>query len=252
MQKIIDFWIENKKRVITSFVFFLISILVFWGIYFFNSLNTKADSIEMDDSVLASNENNTSKSVVVETKESGELVKVDIKGKVKSPGVYEVSINSRVMDVIKKAGGLDSDADTSSINLSKKVYDEMVIVIYSKKEVTNINTTKDSENKTINDCKSNNNKIENEACIDNVNDNSKTQQESDTKTTSKKEEKTKININTASWDELETLSGIGESKARAIIEYRSENKEFKSIEDIINVRGIGQALFEKIKNSITT
>ncbi len=252
MQKIIDFWIENKKRVITSFVFFLISILVFWGIYFFNSLNTKADSIEMDDSILTSNETKSTKSGIVETKETGELVKVDIKGKVKSPGVYEVNINSRVMDVIKKAGGLESDADTSTINLSKKVYDEMVIIIYSKGEVTNINTTKDSENKIIVDCKNNNNKIENEACIDNVNDNSKTQQVPDTKITSKKEEKTKVNINTASLDELETLSGIGEAKARAIIEYRSENKEFKSIEDILNVKGIGQALFEKIKNSITT
>ena len=113
---------------------------------------------------------------------NGAIVKVDIKGRVKSPGVYEVSSNNRVMDIIKKAGGLESDADTSSINLSKKVYDEMVIVIYSKKEVSSISDTKNNESISINDCKNNNNKIINEACIDNVNDNTKT----DTTNSSKK------------------------------------------------------------------
>ena len=251
MGKIFEFWVNNKKRIITSSIFFILSILLFWGIYFFNSLNTKADSIEFDDSILSSNESKIDKSAVIETKEDSGIVKVDIKGEVKSPGVYEVGTDSRVADVIKKAGGLKNEADTSSINLSKKVYDEMVIIVYSKNEVTNIDNTKNSEAKTIVDCKNNKNKIENEACIDNVNDNSKTTTSSEDKSSSNQEKK-KININTASLDELETITGIGEAKARSIIEYRSENSKFKSIEDILNVKGIGQALFEKIKNSITT
>lgn len=251
MEKIIDFWIENRKKIITSFVFFILSILIFWGIYFFNSLNTNADSIDVvsDKTVSKSSDSDSN---IIGKELSGDTVKVDIKGRVKSPGVYEISSNSRVMDVIKKAGGLESDSDTSSINLSKKVYDEMVIVIYSKKEVSNIVDTKNNESVSINDCKNNKDKITNEACIENVNDNTKTETNNkiDNKTSDNIDKK--ININTASLDELESLSGIGESKARSIIEYRSENGKFKSIEDITKVRGIGQSLFEKIKNSITT
>ena len=66
-----------------------------------------------------------------------------------------------------------------------------------------------------------------------------------------KESSTKININTASIDELMTLSGVGESKAKAIIAYREENGEFKTIEDLKEVSGIGDALFENIKDGIT-
>ena len=126
-----------------------------------------------------------------------------------------------------------------------------IIVIYSKKEVSNISDTKNNENTTIDDCKNNSNKITNEACIDNVNDSSKTDSSSKEKVSSS-DKKTKININTASLDLLESLSGIGEAKARAIIEYRSENGNFKVIEDLTKVKGIGQALFEKIKDNITT
>lgn len=249
MEKIIDFWIENRKKIITSLVLVIMSILIFWGIYFFNSLDTKADSIDIvSDNTITKSSND---STIVNNELSGDIVKVDIKGRVKSPGVYEVSSDNRVMDVIKKAGGLENDADTSSINLSKKVYDEMVIVIYSKKEVSSIDDTKNSENKTIVDCKNNDNKITNEACIDNVNDNTKTES-TKKETTTKETIKEKININTASLDILETLVGIGEAKARAIIEYRSENGKFKVIEDITKVKGIGQALFEKIKDNITT
>ena len=173
--------------------------------------------------------NNTSKNTVF----------VDIKGAVKTPGVYEVNSNSRIINVIEKAGGLKKDADTSIINLSKKVKDEMYIIIYTKDEVLSYkdNSSSSSIVKEIE---------ENIVCPDTDNDGCITNNSS---TSSVSSISSKININTASLEELTTLSGIGETKAKKIIEYREKNK-FTKIEDITNVSGIGSSIYEKIKNNI--
>lgn len=168
---------------------------------------------------------------------------VDIKGAVNNEGVYKLKEGSRVIDVINESGGLKENADTSIINLSKKIKDEMFIIIYTKEEVQKYKeqtiSTKEI-NKKLND------QI---LVIDENNDaNAKTIKSSNNNEV--KEEK--ININTASKEELLTLTGIGESKADSIISYREENGEFKTIEDIKNVSGIGDSLFEKIKGYITT
>lgn len=164
------------------------------------------------------------------------LYMVDIKGEVISPGIYELPSTSRVIDVINKAGGLTDIADTSVINLSKKIEDEMVIIIYSEYEVNNWLKTKQEEEYLQEKCQnSEDSKIENDACIsDNVIENNETL----------------ININTATKEELMTLSGIGETKALAIISYR-EKTPFTSIEDIKNVSGIGDSTYNEIKNYIT-
>ena len=81
----------------------------------------------------------------IEKEESAKMVQIDIKGQVLSPGLYSLDENSRIMDAIKLAGGLTEEADTSVINLSKKVTDEMVIIIYSKEEVANFKETKEQE-----------------------------------------------------------------------------------------------------------
>lgn len=164
------------------------------------------------------------------------LYMVDIKGEVISPGIYELPSTSRVIDVINKAGGLTDIADTSVINLSKKIEDEMVIIIYSEYEVNNWLKTKQEEDYLQEKCQnSEDSKIENDACIsDNVIENNETL----------------ININTATKEELMTLSGIGETKALAIISYR-EKTPFTSIEDIKNVSGIGDSTYNEIKDYIT-
>ena len=164
------------------------------------------------------------------------LYMVDIKGEVISPGIYELPSTSRVIDVINKAGGLTDIADTSVINLSKKIEDEMVIIVYSEYEVNNWLTTKQEEDYLQEKCQnSEDSKIENDACIsDNVIENNETL----------------ININTATKEELMTLSGIGETKALAIISYR-EKTPFTSIEDIKNVSGIGDSTYNEIKDYIT-
>lgn len=163
---------------------------------------------------------------------------VDVKGAVKKPGVYEVKENAIVNDCIKLAGGITSSGTLSNINLSKKVTDEMVIYVFKKSEITTSAKNEipcTTEVIEINNCP---------IITDNQTSNNDNK-ETTTDTIGKK-----ININTATKEELTTLTGIGESKANSIIEYRKTN-QFKSIEELKNVSGIGDALYESIKDSIT-
>lgn len=156
-------------------------------------------------------------------------VYVDIKGSVKKPGVYQVSADSIVWDIVNLSGGFTKNAYTKNINLSQKVKDEMVIYVFSKNEMLKMN-----ENvKTDTTCTTN--IINYDNCI----------------TTEKNEASTVlVNINTASKEELMNVSGIGASKADSIIAYRIKTP-FSKIEDIMNVSGIGESLFDKIKKYIT-
>ena len=148
-----------------------------------------------------------------EEKESTKIV-VDIKGEVKKPDIYWLEEDSIMEDLINIAGGVTEEGDLSKINRAEKLNNHEVVVI------PNIND-EESEGETIISSTINNNK-----------DN-------------------KININTANSAELDSLSGIGPSKAEAIIKYREENGNFKTIEEIKNVTGIGEGLFEKFKENIT-
>ncbi len=165
--------------------------------------------------------------IVLEKEEIAEEVKeevviskimVDIKGEVNSPGCYEIDSDKRVKDLIEIAGGLTKNASVDGINLSAKLSDEMVIVIDKKETVKKIET----DNKVL-----------------------VKPSTSDTKTNGK------ISINKATKKELMTLTGIGESKANSIIDYRTTKGPFKSLEDIKKVKGIGDSIFAKIKDYIT-
>ena len=233
------------KNLFKTYWYFILIILLLIPMYF----------------IFTSEENSEMSEVVEEQVELKEDIKdsvkyyVDIKGEVKNPGVYEVEINERIKDVIKKAGGLTKNADISLINLSKKVTDEMSIKIYSKSEVNSaldyvkskykpqvIEVIKEVEKEVEKECKC-------EIC-------NNTDLFVEEKENNQKEEKletinnNKININTATKEELMTVKGVGESKAIKIIEYREKTK-FNSIEDIKEVPGIGDAMFEKIKEFIT-
>lgn len=166
---------------------------------------------------------------------------VDIKGAVNAPGVYELDEGKRVIDAINLAGGFTDKADTININLSKKLTDEMFIVIYTKQEIYNYKKNNETSNIKCASFECICPDVNNDACI-----------KKDTKIKdSKKKLNNKISINSASKEELMTLNGIGESKADAIINYRNENGLFKTIEDLKNVSGVGNSVFEKIKNNIT-
>lgn len=165
---------------------------------------------------------------------------VDIKGAVKRPGVYEMNANQLVNDIIKKAGGLSKSAYTKNINLSQKLKDEMVIYIFTTTEIKKLKSTNDEKIITDTTCKCETIEVNN--CITNP---------TETNSNNKEETITKIiNINTASKEELMSISGLGDSKADAIITYRKEHP-FTNIEEIKNVSGIGDSVFAKIKDYIT-
>lgn len=171
-------------------------------------------------------------------KEEVKEIMVDIKGYVNQPGIYKLKEDSRVIDVINMAGGVTDVADTSVLNLSKKLKDEMVIIVYSYEQVANFKVVKQEELVVQEQCQIGINDVENDACIveekqEEVNSN------------------TKVSINTGTLEELMALEGIGESKAKAIIEYREANGNFEKIEDLLNVSGIGESVFAKIKENIT-
>ncbi len=215
---------EKHKTVITLIA--IITMLIALNLYMLWLLNQETEE-EQDEIV-------TKEEIKTEPK----LLKVDIKGEIQNPGLYEVTEESRVMDIIEKAGGLTKNADTSVINLSKKVKDEMVILVYSKNEVKKLK----ENNETKITCPA-----VNDACITNEIESPLIEKQTKEKTQSTG----KISINKATIEELQTLPGIGESKAKAIIEYRLKEGEFKTIEDITKVSGIGEAAFEKIKDNIT-
>ena len=170
---------------------------------------------------------------------------MDVKGYVEKEGVYELDSNSRVIDAINKAGGLKKNANTDYINLSKKLVDEMIIIVYSDDEVSKF---KEEEKQII--------YIEYKCeCPDNINDSCIT--ENDTVNTNGvkeenvvNEEDTLISINSGSKEDLMKLPGIGESKADNIIKYRDEIGKFNNLEDIMNVSGIGESAYSKIKDYI--
>ena len=167
--------------------------------------------------------------------EKEEEIYVDIKGAIQKPGVYSVKENSRVKDVIEKAGGLTKYADTSVLNLSKQVQDEMVIIIYTESEILEMKKGTTSIKFIEKECICP--KLENDACIEDV-------------ITNKEDNNiSKISLNSATKEQLMTLPGIGSSKADAIIKYRETNG-FQTIEDLLNVKGIGKSTFEKLKEFI--
>ena len=147
---------------------------------------------------------------------------VDIKGEVLRPGVYEFSCESRIQEVIKKAGGFTEEADETKINLAQKITDQMQMIVpnvHSKQEggVTEGNSEKGNSSNT---------------------------------TPSNSKQGT-VNINTATLEELQTIKGIGKKKAEAILQYRKEHGAFRTKEDLLRVKGIGKKALEAIESQVT-
>lgn len=165
-----------------------------------------------------SKSSNGKKETTIKLKEKN--IVVEIKGEVKKPDVYTLDEESIVKDLIDMAGGITEEANLSNINRAKKLQNHELIYI------SNINEA--ATNGTINSEASD---------ITNI-------------TVNQGSSNGKININYATLEQLKELNGIGEAKAKKIIEYREKNGGFKSLEDMRNVDGIGEKMFEKIKEQI--
>jgi len=169
----------------------------------------------------SSRETSQPKTVASASKSESDKIFVDIKGAVRKEGVYELTSGSRVTDVVKLAGGFTDDADKKSVNLAEKVADEAVIYVARVgEEVTPASTPSQAKNTAT----------------------SGAQQDADS---------AQINLNTATLEELQTISGIGAKRAQDIIDYRDNNGGFSSVDDLKNVSGIGEKTLEKLKAEVT-
>ena len=164
-----------------------------------------------------SKDSSAEKEVKKEEKEESpeqDLITVDVKGAVKSPGIYDLPVGSRVHDAVQKAGGLTEEADSKSLNLAQKVSDEALVYVPSKGE---------------------------EAASQ--------QAVSGTSPSTSKEKK--VNLNKASLEELKQVKGLGGKRAQDIIDHRETNGKFKSVDELKKVSGIGAKTIEKLKDYVT-
>ena len=147
---------------------------------------------------------------------------VDIKGEVLHPGVYQFSCESRMQEVIKKAGGFTEEADETKINLAQKITDQMQMI------VPNVNSKQEGGVTEGNSEKGNS-----------------------SNTTPSNSKQGTFNINTATLEELQTIKGIGKKKAESILQYRKEHGPFRTKEDLLQVKGIGKKALEAIESQVT-
>lgn len=216
---------NKKNKILLIVIVAIVAIISYYFIFDRKEewLNNQEQNLEIKEEIKTNDqiENNSNEQQL----EKNKNIIVHVSGAVNKEGIVELKNNSRIIDAIDKAGGLKDEADITNINLAYIIEDGMKIHIPSKEEKeSTIIVESNIDSGTVeqsNEIKSNNNK------------------------------KLKININTATKTDLETLPGIGESTALKIIEYRKEKGKFKLIEDIKQVNGIGENKFNKIKELIT-
>ena len=208
-----NFNFKQNKTIIIIGIVITIGIII----YFFN--NNQLEKSNINDEILVSNNTSSEKKV---NNDEESIIVIHITGAVKIPGVVRLTEGSRIEDAINKAGGLTEDANIANVNLAYVLEDGTKIKIPS---ITDEITMEES--------------IINTDGGEGVTDNSNLEKN-----------KTSININKANELELQKLQGIGPSLASKIIDYRNNNGNFENIEDIKKVSGIGDSIFENIKENI--
>ena len=212
--------IKNKKMILIAMaIIFCVGIISF--IYFYNQNNSYTNIESATEPNIPENNNTQAIDSKKEekSKEDDEEIYIHITGEIKNEGVITLKKGSRIIDAIEKAGGVTENADLSKINLVYILSDGQKLVIPRQN---------DHSNEPIITTEGGTKIIQSEI-------NERTQ---------------KININTATQTELETITGVGPSLAGKIIEYRKKNGKFKRKEDLKNVSGIGESKYETLKEFI--
>ena len=212
--------LNKKQKIILSILASIIIISIGYYVY---SKDEKYEELEIDENIQISNENNNTninnEQLENQEEENKETIVVHVSGAVNKEGIVELEENSRIADAIEKSGGLKDDANMNEVNLAYKLEDGMKIYIPSNKdqemqERSNISSVVESN-------------------------------------VTNKKANSKVNINTAPQEELDSLPGIGPSTALKIINYRKEHGKFSKIEELKNVSGIGDSKFNQLKDLIT-
>ena len=215
----------NKKKI---FVFAIILLICPTILLVKDKLNSKDDIYVLTEESTVSDENkNTDKKEKIEDEKeniSNKEITVYVSGEVNKSGVVTLKEGDRLAVAVEKLGGTTKKADLNNINLAIRVKDEEHYIIpkigeAKQENLKDVNNTKDIENAEI-------------------------------KNENTEKDSSKININTATLEELDKLPGVGEATANKIISHREENGQFKNIEDIKNVNGIGDKKFENMKELI--
>lgn len=219
------------KKFIKIGIFSVILIFSITMILFKNDFNFGENVYVVSNSKEENKESTTNLDVNVSDKKSENVIKnqpkkmitIFVSGEVNKPGIVTLESGNRLADAVEKLDGPTKDAELNKVNMALKVEDEKHYIIPKIGE----------------DIKSDEDIISNEDT--NL---SKMDKENENKNN-------KININTATVQELDTLPGIGEATANKIVQYRQENKSFKSLEEVKNVNGIGDKKFDNIKDFIS-
>ena len=157
--------------------------------------------------------------IVIEDAAANLPIVVEVRGEVEVQGVYELAPGARLQDAIMAAGGLSKEADLSTVNLARRLRDGELVVISALPapgSTPTIPTAGAGE------------------------------------ATSTEDSHARININTATAEELEALPAVGEVTAARIVAYREENGPFRSVDDLIHVQGISDRTIDEFRDLVTT
>lgn len=202
---LLEFKIEKKWLLVAGIILFV----VFVVITYYLSANKK-DEVKW--TAATTNTSTVASFSQSQVADSEQKILVDIKGEVNKPGVYELTGDARMKELVMLAGGLTKNAEERQLNLAEKLTDQQMVYVPNKKEAKEMEVAETKQSgQAQNDL---------------------------------------IDINTADSEQLQELSGIGPAKAQAIIEYRDENGPFKSVDELKEVSGFGEKTVEKLRESI--
>ena len=209
---------SRHHKVVVSLLALIAALVVGFGVVLGKSSKVVQEELVLSTWSQTSQTSQDTRQSSQKTETLSQTITVDVKGAVQKPGVYDLASGSRVTDAVQKAGGLTDKADQRSINLAQKLVDEAVIYVATVGEASPLLGSSLVESPHQSPSES---------------------------------AKGKVNLNTATITDLQSMSGIGAKRAQDIIDYRDSSGGFKSVDELSNVSGIGDKTLEKLREEVT-